>query len=806
MKPQIDRRKFLHFAGGSALGLTSSGAALQGLSELSAALESEEVAVPHGPESWAVSLCSLCPANCGLRVRKIGERAVSIRGNPFHPVNRGSLCPRGVAGLQALYHPDRLRTPVRNIGSRKSPKWREVSWKEALDDISARLRRLREAGQAHTVVLIDRRDSGLLGQMLERFVHALGSPNYLVMPSGLDSLQTALYLQQGVTQPVAYDLPATQYLLSFGVNVLEGWGAPVAAMRAFGRWRDSAGGRRTKFVQIEPRFSLTAARADEWVALRPGTEASLALGIAYVLITEGLFNADFVRDHTFGFEDWTDGLGKRHLGFRSLVLSEYRLNKVSQVTDVPSRTILRLAREFAQNRPAVAIGDHQTSTLPGNPYAAMAVHSLNALVGSLEVPGGVLLQTELPLTEEPVSATANNSAYPRIDQTPEYPFPGHHLYRLPQAILSHRPYPVQALILHDVDPVFSLPNGEAFRQAFQEVPFIVSLASFPDETSSLADYVLPIPTDLEKWQGAFSPPTFPQAMVSISPPAVPVRHSSRHPSEVIFQIAQSLGEDTAKAVPFSSFEDYLRHHADDLFASQVGSVFTGTLEETWNRLLERSGWWAPTYSNPDELWQQMKQQGGWWEPTYYFGEWNRIFRTPSSRFEFFSQTLAGWAAKHPSFCRNVGLEPDDDRLFLPHQPPLVEPSEEYPLLLIPIEVLPLAGGNGAHLPFLQQIAGPHLFAHWDSWLEIHPETAHKLGITDGERVWIESRRGRAQVRARLYVGARRGAVHLPVGYGHAAGSAWGQCGVNPFGLIEERYDPVAGMPQTADSYVKVYKS
>ncbi len=805
MSFEINRRDYLRFAAGGALGAATSGISLRGLSRMNAALSTEEVQVPGGPENWTSSLCSLCPAACGLRVRTIGPRAVKIQGNPLDPVNRGGLCPRGLAGLQELYHPDRLRAPLRNVGSRQSPKWRETSWEDAVSTVAARLRALRGAGHAHHLVWIDRPRRSLMGRMVRRFLAAYGSPNYLTMPSGLDAIQTTVYLQQGVTHPVAYDLDGARYLLSFGVNLLEGWGSPVSVMRAFGRWRDAAAGRRTKFVQIEPRLSMTAARADEWVALRPGTEAALALGIAYVLITEGLYDAEFVRDRTFGFEDWRDASGRTHMGFRSLVLSEYRLNDVATLTGVPVETILRLAREFGQNRPAVALGDLQTSTLSGHPYAAMAVHSLNALVGSIDVPGGVGIQAGLPLPEEKFPASGATQQ-PRLDETPDHIFPGHHLARLPRAILARQPYPAEVVLLNNVNPVFTMPNGEAFRQALQQVPFVASFTSFLDETSMLADVVLPTPTGLESWQEAGSPPAFPFAVQSLSPPAVAARHRTRQTADILLEIGRFLGGPVAAALPFSNFEAYLRRCVDDLFAARTGLVFSTGLDETWNRLLERSGWWAPTYSTAEELWEQMKEKGGWWEPTYYYGEWDRAVQTPSHRFEFYAQALERWSHSHLELAGSAGLEPGDDHLFLPHQPKVTEAPAAYPLALLPIEVLPLAGGEGGHLPYLQQIAGPHLFASWDSWLEIHPETAHKLGISDGDRVWVESRCGRAQVRARLYAGARPGVVHLPLGYGHTAGSPWGRRGVNPLALLEERYDPVAGLAQINTTYVKVYRS
>ncbi|MBI4873956.1 MAG: molybdopterin-dependent oxidoreductase, partial [Acidobacteria bacterium] len=440
----MDRRDFVRLATGGVLGAATAGFTVGGWGRIREALAGEEIQVPAGPESWALSVCTLCPAGCGLRVRKIGGRAVKVQGNPLHPINQGGLCPKGLAALQALYHPDRLRSPMKNIGDRKAPRWKAISWDEAISTLVAQLSRLRAAGETRALVFVDRGEQTLSSRLVRQFMAAYGSPNYLLPPSGLDAVKTAVYLQQGVTQPVACDWDRSRYVLSFGVNLLEGWGSPATIMRAFGRWRDPAAGRRTKFVQIEPRLSVTAARADEWVSLRPGTEAALALGIAYVLITEGLYDAAFVRDHTFGFDDWQDESGRTRQGFRSLVLSEYRLQEVAALTGVPEETILRLAREFGRNRPALALGDRQTSTLPGDPYCSMAVNSLNALAGSVDAPGGLLIQAEPPVP----FAGAAGSRWPRVDQVGGSVYPRHNLAELPRAVASRQPYPVQAVILN----------------------------------------------------------------------------------------------------------------------------------------------------------------------------------------------------------------------------------------------------------------------------------------------------------------------------------------------------------------------
>jgi anaerobic selenocysteine-containing dehydrogenase len=680
------------------------------------------------------------------------------------------------------------------VGSRKSPRWSEISWEEAIPMVTRKLRELRDAGQAHTVALIDLGERNLRSRFLRQFLGAYGSPNYLTLPSGLDSFQTAVYLQQGVSAPVAFDWENTRYLASFGVNLLEGWGAPTAIMRAFGRWRDSSAGRRTKFLQIEPRFSITAAKADEWVAIRPGAEAALALGIAHVLITEQLYDTAFVRDHTFGFDDWQDEAGSPHTGFRSMVLSDYRLEQVASLTGVPEEKILRIARELAANRPALAIGDHQTSTLTGNPHAAMAIHSLNAMLGSIDVPGGVLQGVESPL-----DAGEPRLARPRVDESPDCLFPKHHLGRLPRAILSKRPYPVNAVLLHETDPVFSLENGDELRRALSEVPFIAAFTPFLNESSALADLILPVPTGLEKWQATLAPPTLSYSVVSLAQPVIPPRHRTRDSVDILLEVARGLRGGVAQALPFAGFEEYLKRQIAGIVAEQRGAVFNPPFEENWQRLLERSGWWAPSYSKSEELWEQMLDKGGWSEPSYTFGLWDRVLRTPSRRFEFYPRKLAEWAKSHPDFARG------DDRLILPHQPKLAEaPKGE--LLLMPIEVLPLLGGTNSHLPYLQQIVAPHLAASWESWLEIHPETAKKLGIADGAAVRVESRRGHLRVRARHYAGAHPEVVYLPLGYGRLEGGEWGRRGVNPLRLIESREEPASGLPQVWNTYVRIYRT
>ena len=174
--------------------------------------------------------------------------------------------------------------------------------------------------------------------------------------------------------------------MCFGGAFLEAWQPLVRQLRAYSRMRRGRPGQRAKIVQIESRASVTATKADEWLPIRPGTEGALALGIAHVIVRDGLYDEAFVSEHTFGLEDWADEAGQAHMGFRTLVMrDDYAPERVAEITRISAHTIERIAREFAAARPAVAAGD--VSGYSNSLYSQWAIHALNALIGSIDVPG-----------------------------------------------------------------------------------------------------------------------------------------------------------------------------------------------------------------------------------------------------------------------------------------------------------------------------------------------------------------------------------------------------------------------------------
>jgi anaerobic selenocysteine-containing dehydrogenase len=201
-------------------------------------------------------------------------------------------------------------------------------------------------------------------------------------------------LTQGIYDLPAYDLENSNYLISFGSSFLEASRNPQRMVSGYSYLRRGRANR-GKVVVFDPRQGVTGAKADEWIPIKPGTDAALALGIANVIIKTGQFDSDFVQNFAFGFEDFKDSTGKDHKGFKNFVLENYDPRRVEQITGISATTISRIAGEFAGNRPSVALVASKGGMLNGSfngVLTAMAVHCLNGLVGSIESPGGTLTQ------------------------------------------------------------------------------------------------------------------------------------------------------------------------------------------------------------------------------------------------------------------------------------------------------------------------------------------------------------------------------------------------------------------------------
>jgi anaerobic selenocysteine-containing dehydrogenase len=445
---KLSRRRFLQLMGGTASGLATTGCGL----ELMPTSGAEPKKWTNLVEEWIPSICQQCPGGCGLIVRVVDNQAVKIQGNPLYPINKGRICMKGHAGLQALYDPDRLQGPMKR--KRGSQSWQPISWEEAIQLVVDRLRALRKQGKSHTLMILGGQYRGYRDRLWRRFAEAYGTPNY-IRSRCFEAERAAKthFLMQGLARPLGYDLRETNFLLSFGCNLLESWISPVYQLAAYGHLRQGRPDRRARIVQVDPRHSITALKADTWIPIKPGTDGALALGMAYVIIREALYDRKFVERYTFGFEDWIDESGSIRRGFKRLVSEEYNPLRVSDLTGVPVKTIFNVAREFAAQKPALALGERGPAFHSNDIYTRMAIHSLNALTGNIGKPGTLFVQGELPLTPwEPVKEddlAEQGGAMPRIDGAGKgkYFLTSDVVERLPKRILIEKPYPVNAMFL-----------------------------------------------------------------------------------------------------------------------------------------------------------------------------------------------------------------------------------------------------------------------------------------------------------------------------------------------------------------------
>ena len=299
--------------------------------------------------------------------------------------------------------------------------------------------------------------------------------------------------------------------------------------------------------------------------------------------------------------------------------------------------------------------------------------------------------------------------------------------------------------------------------------------------------ILPDHTPLERWQDdpLFLNNGFP--VLGIRQPVVEPLYQTKATGDVLLQLAKSLGGEIQKAFPWNDFKEVMLYGLKGIFEAKRGDTFGLQFDQAWTRLLERGGWWAPSYKTFEEFWKLLQEKGGWWDPLYDFKEWDRIFQTPSKKFEFYAQGLKQIDSSSAS--RDL-----KDSSFLPHWEESKKASDEkeYPFYLHIFKTMSLTGGRNANQPWLQAIFGPHLFERWETWAEINPETAKSLGISDGDMVWVESPVGKMKVKARIYKGAMPGVVNIPFGSGHRPGDGGLQVLGKTLPPPPGRLDPLTG--------------
>ena len=780
------RREFLW-----AMGATAASVGLSWSSDLVWAPQvPDDVGWTPGTEQFVNSACLICPARCGIRGRVMDGRLVQLGGNPFHPMNAGGLCPRGIAGIQMLYHPDRIASPLRRVGARGSDAWEEIGWDEALATLAERLQVLRANGRPEALALLAGYCAGSMHDLWRQFLQSYGSPNYVAEDYD-DGTASVMELMHGIARRPGYDLNRAGFVLSFGSPVFESWWSPLQAFTAFAGPDGSDDGR-TRFVQIDTRFSRTAAHANDWVGIRPGTFGVLALGIAYVLIRDELYDADFVERHVSGFRDSTDAGGARRQGYRSLVLRHYRTEEVSAITGVPVARITALARAFAQAEHPVAVFGHEVTHAPSGLLTGLAVHSLNVLMGSVGRPGGVLFGSDPPLDPLPdpridAVASAGLEREP-LARTPAPFGGGDPASRFAAAVGASPSETIDTLLLYYANPLASSPRPDAWREALERIPFVVSFSPFLDETTAHADLILPDLLAFERWQDAPTPVSYPYPVWGVARPLVAPHPGGRHAGDAILAVARQLGGSVAASLPYDSVELLLKSRARGLFRAQRGMTLGNAFELEHHRQMEERGWWLPEHTEFEAFWDELVQRGGWADLFMDETDPARLARTPNGRVDLtpapLLATLAG-AGRGGALYMDVAATP-------------AASTDEFPLRLLPYRVSTLASGTVALERWLAETPGLFPEVHWDPWIEVAPATAEAQNLIDDTMVWVVAASGRYRARLKVFPGTAPENICAPYGLRHPDGEL-----ANPLQLLDGSSDALTALPNWSTTFVRL---
>lgn len=503
------------------------------------------------------TMCLNCSTVCGMIAKVENGRILKLEGNPLDPNSKGKLCAKGQAAINMVEDPDRILHPMRRVGPRGSGQWQTISWDEAISEIGARLRSLRQAKKPEELVLLYGRDR--TNGFLERFTDAFGTPNKLGH-RGLCSLNKRMAIKAvlGDTDWDTPDLANSRYILNFGSNFYEAHQGHLGMVsRAAEAKRDGA-----KLITFDVRLSNTAAQSDEWLPIFPGTDGLVALVIGHVILRDNLQRTDFLEQWTnASLEEW-----KQHY-------QQYTPAWAERESGVPAAKIEQIAHDFAAAAPrATTVSNRGAHAHANGFYNEWAIISLNVLVGSVGelggwcyVPGDVNRSAPQPGPLPPKPTVRTELSHPS-----EYPF-ANQLY--PRAVSTTIfPYierglaKVDTLLSYYVNAPMSWPEGPStVREVLldeEKVPFHVAIDAFYSETVEVADYVLPDATFLEKWDLDARNSNELQPYVGLRQPVVPPPGECRDIRDILIALAKEMDTDMATYFDFDNAEQFIRQWAE----------------------------------------------------------------------------------------------------------------------------------------------------------------------------------------------------------------------------------------------------
>ncbi|MCL5959586.1 MAG: molybdopterin-dependent oxidoreductase [Chloroflexi bacterium] len=682
-----------------------------------------------------LSICHLCPWQCLTEVYVRDSQIVYVRGNEEGP-NRSSRCVKGEASAYFTRDPDRLRHPMVRTGRKGEGKFERISWDEALATIAAKLMEIKEKYGPEALAFMWHLDSNVMFPYA-LFAQLYGTPNcYGHNAACLQDRTLAAQTVFGHLNPVR-DYENSRFVMLLGANpfeanqsLFETAGLIVALERG------------AKIVVVDPVYSQTAMKADEWLPIRPGTDGALALAMTRVILDEGLYDAEFAANWILGLEPYWEHLRE----------NGYDPKWAAGITEIPEETIVRLAREFAAVKSAVADVGKGLGNYLGGLDASRVVFILNALTGSVGGPGNLILKEWAPLAL-PVQIPEDQQTMaerPPLHTAMGFPLaPDLPSALLPRAILAGEPYPIKALFFHSTNPVMSEMSKADFTAALRELELSVAIDLYMSETAMECDLVLPEASQYERAeirQGLWLGP-----QIILGQPAVPPVGESKPLYDIVRDLARHMG---------------------------YGAWFSWDSWEDWARVALADA--------PVSL-EELRENGFWSGEVRYRNYEETGFGTLSGKIELFSSILEE-NGYNPLPCY-ISRDQTAD-------------AGPYTFQLVNSKLASHCNVSTQNNPYLVEMVS-------ENWAEVNPADAKEHGLKDRDYAVLESPLGEVRIRLRLTERVSPGvvAVRHGHGFGRWAGGriARGRgAHINP--LIGVHVGPVSGANAYNEGRVRLRKA
>jgi len=551
MAPKLTRRRFLQTASLAAASVPLSkvvGAAEPGL-------KPGAFAAPGSfkdTKTVTGGVCEMCFWRCQLVGKVRDGRLVKLEGNPKSIDNGKALCARGNAGIKLVYDPDRLKYPMKNVGKRGKPRWKKISWDEALNECATKLGAVTQKyGPQGLAVWYH----GASAHYPTAFFEYLGVPNMCEPAFYQCRGQTAMAMLKTLGFVPNEDVDMANAKAMFLVGSHIGENIHLSHVRNFITGME----RGAKIIVVDPRFSSAAAKADIWVKIKPATDTAFLLAIMNYLIDTGTYNKEFVENWCSGFEEFKKGI-------KGMTVA-----RAAEICDVPAVTITQVAQILAENAPHVAVHPGRHATWYGNDFQRIRAQAcLAALLGAYEVPGGIQKLQRLstghvhwPEREfEDEDYDPDDFALAEMEE--KYPFkpPGTPTDMIRETMITGKPYPIKGMVVWGANPIKTFPVQQETMKALKNMDFVMVTDVSPTDITMWADILLPEACYLERYDHIekgtqWNCSDTPQQFIAPRMPLIAPMFQRKDPVWIINGIAERMG--FGKDIPVKTQEEYVDH-------------------------------------------------------------------------------------------------------------------------------------------------------------------------------------------------------------------------------------------------------